>query len=127
MKSFTLFFIGVLLLFITACSGSDVYRGNWKAMDPQGNKFNIDFQENSFTIKDSAGVSTKFEYTQNSVNINNGVETYGIQLNDGRAYSLNFPIDDDESKGTISDGNGYISYTISRKDFKNYDELFKLK
>jgi hypothetical protein len=127
MKSFTLFFIGVLLLFITACSGSDVYRGNWKAMDPQGNKFNIDFQENSFTIKDSAGVSTKFEYTQNSVNINNGVETYGIQLNDGRAYSLNFPIADDESKGTISDGNGYISYTISRKDFQNYDELFKLK
>lgn len=127
MKSFILFSISILLLFIAACSGSDTYRGNWKATDTQGNKFNIDFQENSLTIKDSAGSSTKFEYTQNSVNINNGVETYGIQLGDGRAYNINFPIADDESKGTISDANGYLSYAISRTDFKSYNELFKLK
>lgn len=117
----------IFILLLIACSGSDTYRGSWKAMDSNGRKWEIVFDEKSFTVRDSTGKNEKYDYTQNAVNVENSVETYGIQLGDGRKYQINFPVADDESKGLIKDENGNPMYTIGRKDYVQYEDLFKLQ
>ncbi|HYG14726.1 MAG TPA: hypothetical protein VEC12_03165 [Bacteroidia bacterium] len=119
--------LAVLLVILASCSGSDTYQGKWKATDAAGNKFEIDFAPKSVTIKGSKGDSTLYEYTQNSINIENSVETYGINLDDGRTYSIHFPIADDESKGVIMGPSGNLIYTIDRKKFTMYEGIYKLK
>jgi len=131
-KSFKMKKIGIVCLVILittliSCSGSETYRGMWKATDPNGHKFEINFDAKSFTIKDSLGKSNKYEYTQNSVKTENFVETYGIKLSDGRGYQINFPNSKDESIGLIFDENGNGLYTISRNDYTKYDDIYKLK
>lgn len=117
----------VFIVLLSACSGSETYRGQWKATDADGNKYDITFAENSFTVKDTTGKSSDFKYTQNSVNIENGVETYGIKLEDGRDYQINFPIAKTENKGIIKDGNGVPVYTISKNSYLRYEDLYILK
>jgi hypothetical protein len=115
-----------VLILLFSCSGSDAYQGKWKATDSKGNKFEIIFSPKSFSVKDSAGKSTDYSYTQNSYNHENSVTTYGIQLEDGRGYQINFPKSDDETVGLLKDGNGMPVYTLSRKNYLTYDELYKL-
>lgn len=117
----------LFLLVFSSCSGSDTYRGKWKATNPEGKKFEIEFLPKNFKIKDEAGDSSNFAYTQHSVEIKNFVETYGIKLNDGRTYSIHFPIASDESVGVMIDGAGNPVYTISRNEYKMLDEIYKLK
>ena len=117
----------MLISTLISCSGSDTYRGLWKATDPNGNKFEITFDAKSFVIKDTLGKSNKYNYTQNSVKTENSVETYGIKLSDGRGYEINFPNSKDESIGLIFDENGNGLYTISRKDYIKYQDIYKLK
>lgn len=121
---FILYLIPVILLI--SCVGSDTYRGAWKATDGNGTKFEIIFDAKSFSLKDSTGVSQTYHYIQNSINISNGVETYGIQIKGGAGYQINFPIANDESVGLIKDVNGQPMYTISRKDYVKYEDVFKL-
>jgi len=116
----------LVLLILASCSGSDTYRGLWKATDPDGNKFEINFEAKSFTLKDSLGKTHSYDYTQNSVKTENGVETYGIKLSDGRGYQLRFPNADDESVGLVFDENGNGLYTISRTDYIKYEDIYKL-
>ena len=52
-------------LLLGACSGSESYRGAWKAVASDGSKAEITFAEKSFTIKDEKGKETVYEYTQN--------------------------------------------------------------
>jgi predicted phosphoadenosine phosphosulfate sulfurtransferase len=118
------FFFAIIPL--TNCSGSDVYQGNWKATDTEGKKYEINFEPNNITIKDESGNAEKFEYTQNSVKIENSVKSYGIQLGDGRIYSILFPIADETSKGVISLENEEPLYTISRTSYIQYKDLYKL-
>lgn len=127
MKKIAVLLSGVLVVLLAGCSGSDTYRGYWKAMDSNGAKFEIYFDPQSFTVKDSTGKSKRFDYTQNSVNIQNSVETYGIKLGDGRGHQINFPIANDESVGLIKDENGNPVYTISRNSYIEYEDIFKLK
>ena len=127
MKKVSIFSLLLVVITMISCSGSDTYRGSWKALDVEGNKFEIIFDAKSFVIKDSLGKSTKFEYTQNSVKTENFVETYGIKLSDGRGYQINFPNSKDESIGLIFDENGNGLYTISRKDYIKYEDIYKLK
>lgn len=115
------------IIFLYSCSGSDTYRGAWKATDPKGDKFEITFDAKSFTVKDNAGQTSSFNYTQNTIKIRNGVETYGIKLDDGRRYIIHFPIADDESKGIIQDDRNNLIYTISRGDYITYEDIYKLK
>ncbi|MBD3583928.1 hypothetical protein [Flavobacterium selenitireducens] len=112
---------------ILACSGSETYRGAWKATDANGDKFDITFDAEHFVIRDQSGKKANFEYSQNSVNISNSIETYGIQLGDGRAYKINFPVADDETIGVITDGNGQPLYTIDRDEYKRYEEIYRLQ
>lgn len=119
--------IAILSIALSGCSGSETYRGQWKAMDAAGEKSDITFSAKSFTVRYGKGKIDTFEYKQNAVSIENSVETYGIRLKDGRTYEINFPIADDESTGLIKDGSGNPLYTIGRKDYVKYEDIFKLK
>ena len=127
MRKTTNFLLGVICTLLYSCSGSDTYRGLWKATDSKGDKLEITFDAKSFSIKDSTGKASNYEYTQNTVSIENSVETYGIKLTDGRGYFINFPFADDESKGIIKDAGGNPVYTIGRKEYLKYEDIYKLK
>jgi hypothetical protein len=127
MKKFTVLLLGVLIVFLVGCSGSESYRGSWKAMDANGAKYEIFFDAKSFTVKDSTGKSEKYDYTQNSVKIENSLKTYGIKLGDGRGYQINFPNARNETLGLIKDENGNPIYTISRNAYTSYEDIYKLK
>ena len=126
MKKATIALLGILAVILVGCSGSDAYRGSWKAIDSNGAKFELVFNAKDFTVRNSSGKKEKFEYSQNSVQIENSVSTYGIQLADGRNYQINFPKSNDESVGIIKDENGIPVYTIGRKDYVKYEDIFKL-
>ena len=127
MRKTTIFLLGIINILLYSCSGSDTYRGLWKATDSKGERIEIIFDAKSFSIKDSTGRASKFEYTQNAVSIENSVKTYGITLSDGREYLINFPLADDESKGIIKDAEGSPIYTIGRKEYLMYEDIYKLK
>jgi hypothetical protein len=126
MKKLTPIFLFTVITVFAACSGSTVYQGPWKAMDKQGNKLDVVFSPHSFLVKDSTGAVDSFKYNQNSVNIDNSVRTYGIQLKDGRHYQIKFPIANNESMGLVNDENGQPLFTICRDKYLSYDELYRL-
>lgn len=121
MKSSKVLFVFVILLTLSSCSGSDTYRGQWFATDSDGNKVEFFFNEKEFTFTDADGEKNVFEYRQHSINISNGVETYGITLDDGRELQIHFPVADDESTGMIYGADGSQLYTISRKEYPDSD------
>jgi hypothetical protein len=114
------------LSILSSCSGSDVYQGNWKATDNDGNKFEINFQPKKFSIKDQNGKTEEYDYTQNSVKIKNSTKSYGIQLSDGRVYTILFPISNETTKGVITLENNQPLYTIGRTAYIEYNDLYKL-
>jgi hypothetical protein len=126
MKKVSITLLAIFAVILVGCSGSDTYRGSWKATDSKGAKFELFFDAKNFTVKDSSGKSEKYNYSQNSVEIENSVATYGIQLGDGRGYQINFPNADNETFGLIKDENGNPIYTISRKDYIKYEDIYKL-
>lgn len=126
MRKISITILGILAIILVGCSGSETYRGSWKALNSKGNKFEISFDAKNFTIKDSLGKVEKYEYSQNSVSIENSVSTYGIQLQDGRKYEINFPNSKNESLGLLKDENGNPIYTIGRKNYVKYEDIFKL-
>ena len=69
MRKTTNFLLGLISILLFSCSGSDTYRGLWKATDSKGEKLEIAFDAKSFSIKESTGKASNFEYTQNSVSI----------------------------------------------------------
>ncbi|MBK7307216.1 MAG: hypothetical protein IPO01_05425 [Chitinophagaceae bacterium] len=127
MKKLTNFLLTLVLISLYSCSGSDTYRGLWKALDERGQKFDINFDAKSFTVKDSTGKTETYKYKQNSVSIQNSVETYGIQVSDGKSYQINFPVADDETKGVIKDAAGRPLYIIGRSRYVQYEEIYGLK
>lgn len=126
MKQNNLLTMILLVTSLISCSGSDTYRGLWKATDTIGNKYEINFEAKSFSIKDTTGKIQKYEYTQNTFKSENFVETYGIKTSDGRGYLINFPIASDESKGLIFDENGKGMYAICRTKYISYEDIYKL-
>ena len=121
------FLLGMVLISLYSCSGSDTYRGVWKALNVRGEKLEINFEAKSLTIKDSTGQIKTYNYKQNSVSIKNSVETYGIQVSDGKSYQINFPIANDETMGVIKDAAGTPLYIIGRSRYVQYDEIYGLK
>lgn len=117
---------GFLLVLLFSCSGSETYRGTWKAMDADGNRIEILFDAKSFVVKTDSLEQKEYKYTQTQVRIENSVKTYGIQLEDGRKYQIYFPNSDDESLGLIRDEHGGTLYTISRNEFLQPENIYKL-
>ncbi|RZJ68475.1 MAG: glycosyl transferase [Flavobacterium sp.] len=125
MKKIT--FLSLLLAFLlAACAGSDSYRGKWKATNADGEKAELNFKEKLFSITEASGKKSDYEYTQNSVKYENGKQSYGITLSDGRGYQIVFPNSDDETVGIITDENGAPMFTISRKEYLTYEDVYKL-
>ena len=118
--------MSVAFLWMVACSGSDTYRGKWKAQTLTGEQMEIIFDAKKMTLVDSTKKKITFDYRQYSINIRNAVETYGITLEDGRSYQINFPIASNEDIGLIVDGNGQLLYTIGRTDYINYEDIYKI-
>jgi hypothetical protein len=114
-------------ILFSACSGSDTYRGAWKAKDTEGKKFEIVFDAKKFDVKDSSGHLKSYMYSQKSVSISNSIKTYGIQLEDGRFYSIHFPMADNDSLAVIKDDNNRIFYTIGRQRYVNYEDIYTLQ
>jgi len=125
MRNNIVHFIFALIL-LSGCSGSDTYLGDWKGTDINGDKYTLSFQPNSFYIKRENGDSLNFEYTQNSVNIENSVRTYGINLSDGRVYKIFFPIANDVTKCLMTMEDGKPVYTLSRTSYLSQDEIYSL-
>lgn len=117
--------IAAFLLLLIACSGSDTYRGLWKATNAEGKQLDILFDEKELRISQEEQTET-YQYTQNSINISNGIKTYGIQLNDGRVFQIQFPIPDDDSKAAMLDANGSPVFIISRDEYLGYKEVYGL-
>lgn len=122
MKKYLLILIAFV---IVSCEGSDTYQGKWKAMDLKKAKFDIVFSPKSFSITDSIGKTKSYEYNQNSFAIESSKATYGITLEDGRAYKIYFPTSDREV-GLIFDENENQLFSISRKAYINYEDIYKL-
>lgn len=127
MQKISLLLATLFLFLLAGCAGSDTYRGAWKAMDGNGQKFELVFEAKKFTVKDTTGKITSFDYTQNQVSIKNSIATYGIELKDGRTYQINFPVKNDESKALILDQSDRPVYTISRTGYMKYEDMFKLQ
>ncbi|MFB1003813.1 MAG: hypothetical protein QMC70_06725 [Bacteroidia bacterium] len=125
MRKTKIIFIALITLILGGCSGSDTYRGNWKATNEEGTQLDIVFGEKDFSITENGKIEN-FEYSQNSVSIENSVETYGIKLDDGRAFQIHFPIGNDESKGAILDANDRPLYIISRNAYIEYKDVYGL-
>lgn len=117
--------LSLCTILLASCSGSDTYRGDWKATDPDGTHYDIHFDAENFSIT-MEGERKEFVYSQNQINISNGVETYGITLDDGRTCQIHFPIASDESVGVMYDGAGQLIFTISRHEYLTYEDAFGL-
>jgi len=127
MKNFITTILLSFVLLLTGCQGADTYQGTWKATGPNGKKVELNFEPKSFTVKDSTGKVSTYQYTQNSVKVENSVTIYGIQLGDGRVYRIFFPFANDISKGVIMFKNNEPIYTISRSSYITYKDLYKLE
>lgn len=112
-----------VLLCLCSCSGSDTYRGAWKATNANGVKFELTFEAKKLSIKDSSGKVKEYEYVQNSVSIKNSIETYGIHLRNGQNYLIHFPLPDDESKAVITDESDNPMYTIGKEQYVGLADL----
>ena len=76
MKKLTNFILALVLISLYSCSGSDTYRGLWKAIDEKGEKFEITFDEKNISMKYMSTCRLiSYKYPQNSVSIQNAVET----------------------------------------------------
>jgi hypothetical protein len=115
-----------IILILISCEGSDVYRGEWKAIDTEGEKAEILFTADQITISPENGEQVIWEYSQNSVSIENGRRSYGINVDQGASFRIVFPIKNDQEKGAIADQNNRIVYIIGRNNFYTYEEVFGL-
>jgi hypothetical protein len=117
----------LLLIVLSACSGSDTYRGDWKAKDISGNKWDMHFDAKTFTLKNDQGLKEQYNYSQVSVKFENSIRSYGIKLKDGRAFRITFPIPGNTDKGIIHhETTSEAVYSIGRNEYVDFAELIKL-
>lgn len=116
----------ILLPVFIGCKGSDVYRGDWKALDKSGFKYDINFDAENITVKYGNGNVEKFEYTQHSVSLKNSTRKYGIKLKDGRTFYIIFPIANETGKGVMTLDTMDPLYTLGRNGYVPFNEMLKL-
>lgn len=122
MKNFIYLLLVTLLLF--SCEASDSIQGDWKALNANGEKFEIHFSPNKLSIKSDDGENS-YGFNQTGIKYENSTYTYSISLDDGRGYQIYFP-KKDKLIGLILDENGTPLYTIGRQGFVKYEEIYKL-
>jgi len=117
-------FIAVVALIIAGCKGSDTYRGTWKAMDAVGAKSTLHFEDTTVTVIDSTGKTEKIGYKQNSVNLENHKETYGITLSNGNSFKIVFPNKKGEHVGFIANKDDQLIYSLGREEYVTYEQVY---
>lgn len=123
MRKINLLLIATFVILLSGCSGSDTYRGKWFALGPNDEQLEIVFEGQKFTVIE-ADSEKVYDYTQNSVKMENSAETYGITTGEGKVFRLHFP--NDVTKGAFLDENGQILYMISREKGVTYNDVFGL-
>ena len=113
-------------LFLTACSGSEAYRGEWKATAADGTKAEIVFAEKSFTVKDEKGGQTVYEYTQNKYQFENGRTSYGIDIKNGSEAQIVFPFKGNGERAAMTAPDDTILYTLDRRAYIPVDRFWQL-
>lgn len=113
-------------LLLSACSGSEAYRGEWKAMAPDGSKAEISFAEKSFTVKDGKGAQTVYEYTQNEYQYENGRTSYGIDIKNSSEMLIIFPFKGNETRAAMTAPDNTLIYTLDRNNYVPVQEFWKL-
>lgn len=92
MRSKIYFFIlGGILLFLFSCSASDAYSGEWFALGNDANKVKISFIEKKMILEEEGKAFEEYNFTQNSVGINNGIKYYGLRVEDIGNINIIFP------------------------------------
>lgn len=110
---------------LTACKGSDQYRGSWKVTGANGEQFVFHFLEKSLVTTGTSGESDTIDYIQNSIKIENGIRSYGIHLSNGYQYLIVFPVKGDDNKAKITNSEGGTLFTMGRSvyiDPKEFDQ-----
>lgn len=116
----------LFLSLLCACSGSEAYRGAWKATTPDGGHASLFFEAKKLRVTAPDGKLSEYDYRQNKVKISNTERSYGIQLGDGRGYTILFPVPKQDDVGLVLDDRSGLLYVISRKDYLQYEDLNKL-
>ncbi len=113
-------------LLISACSGSESYRGEWKAVASDGSKAEITFAEKSFTVKDEKGKETVYEYTQNQYKLESGRTSYGIDIKNASEARIVFPFKGKTDRATMVAPDDTILYMLDRHAYVPADQFWKL-
>ncbi|AYG00456.1 glycosyltransferase [Lactococcus allomyrinae] len=119
---FLLLGLAISLVVLVGCSGSKSIQGTWKVQDASGDNSTITFTDKKVTVDGQT-----YNYTQNAVGTENGVNYYGIKQ-DGQNYTIIFPdknkniaimiqpdSTDDYLKGTML-------YAMNKTNQPNYKE-----
>ncbi|RXR32970.1 hypothetical protein EQG68_05620 [Flavobacterium piscinae] len=130
MEKIKLVLVNCLLLLLYSCGSSEDYQGKWKAVNLEGDKYEITFLQKKITIKEISGNTVQHTFIQTGMghqgSTERTIDNYTILLNNGAKYQIYFP-KNDETIGIILDENGVPLFTISRKDFLSYDTFSKLE
>lgn len=113
----------ITIALLSACKGSDTYRGSWKALGSDGQMFELFFEEDTVVIRDRFGHEERAPYKQNSVSMVSHVETYGIILDGQNKYNIVFPSDGGEHKGYIETTDHKVLYSIARDKYLTYEQV----
>ena len=113
-------------LLLGACSGSESYRGEWKAVASDGSKAEITFAEKSFTVKYEKGKETVYEYTQNQYKLESGRTSYGIDIKNASEARIVFPFKGKTDRATIVAPDDTILYMLDRHAYVPTDQFWKL-
>lgn len=124
LKGLTQFSLVAMMAF--GCKGSDFYQGSWKSLNTEQEPYRISFTPDSLFISNDTAVLVKEHYTQRSFQVQSGARKYGIQLDDGRTFTISFPSGNGPKKGAIIDQNGFVVYTLGEDDYYEYKEIFGL-
>ncbi|MDO5073730.1 MAG: glycosyl transferase [Neisseria animaloris] len=112
---FSLLFSGAIILLLNGCSGSETYRGTWKAMDTNNVPMEIVFEEKQFTLSDLQKNTKKtYRYSQNTIQYENGKRRYGIQVENGASFSIAFPFQNDEERAMLIAPDNTVVMTLDR-------------
>ncbi|URZ02839.1 glycosyltransferase [Clostridium felsineum] len=120
----TFFVMGLVmsLLILTGCSGSKSIQGTWKVQNANGKNSTIVFKDKKVTVDGKT-----FDYTQNAVGTENGINYYVIQQHNEK-YTIIFPDKDKniaimiEPDSTDNYLQGKLLYAMNKIKQPNYKE-----
>ena len=113
-------------LLLGACSGSESYRGEWKAVASDGSKAEITFAKKSFTIKDEKAKKPSTNTLRTNTNSESGRTSYGIDIKNASEARIVFPFKGKTDRATMVAPDDTILYMLDRHAYVPADQFWKL-